>query len=352
MRENNWNLSIRRYADNAPPSEPHDVTAHLVGGIPKVEVAAKTDLFGSHGLDSTDFLVPRNDHYFDFAAHLRTKADLKPAVETNSGLLAREIEIKNSFNTWWDSRQGSIIALAGVGDPAVLVTLRDEFLSSFSATIEGLAILDPFTVRGIIAQFWDQSQFDFRTLMVRGAIGVVDAWRSSVVTVLKDKKGKESLLDHKLVTFLMGDFVREIADLELRKAEIGALIGATTATPEEGEDEEGDVAPADEVQVRRWKKELSEVNKTLKAKWNDFTDEINKNVDGLSSDQAAELLLKILHGDMKKILNRCILAQRGQIVTIFENWWDKYRTTMTEIESERAETTKKLKGFLKRLKYV
>ena len=42
---------------------------------------------------------------------------------------------------------------------AALITLRDELLSSFSETLESLAMLDPFTVRGIIAQFWQQWQF-------------------------------------------------------------------------------------------------------------------------------------------------------------------------------------------------
>ena len=32
---NDDNLNIRRYADNAPPPEPHDVRAHLHGGVPR-----------------------------------------------------------------------------------------------------------------------------------------------------------------------------------------------------------------------------------------------------------------------------------------------------------------------------
>ena len=35
LAENDDNLNIRRYADNAPPPEPQDVRAHLLGGIPK-----------------------------------------------------------------------------------------------------------------------------------------------------------------------------------------------------------------------------------------------------------------------------------------------------------------------------
>ena len=38
LAENDYNLNIRRYADNAPPPEPHDVRAHLLGGVPKAEV--------------------------------------------------------------------------------------------------------------------------------------------------------------------------------------------------------------------------------------------------------------------------------------------------------------------------
>jgi len=36
--EEDYNCNIRRYVDNAPPPEPHDVRAHLHGGVPKVEV--------------------------------------------------------------------------------------------------------------------------------------------------------------------------------------------------------------------------------------------------------------------------------------------------------------------------
>ena len=352
LRDNDFNLNIRRYADNAPPPEPHDVRAHLVGGIPRAEVLAKADLFHSHGFNPMDLLVPRDDRYIDFAPHLTAKSELKPATEGNAGLLAREAQIKDSFNTWWVAHQDGIVALAGANQTAALITLRDELLSSFSETLESLAMLDPFTVRGIIAQFWQQSRFDFLTLMARDTKGVVDAWRISIVTALEDKGRKESPLNHKLVTFLMGGFVREIAELEARKAELDARIKAATATPEEGEEEDDDTDPVDEAQVKRWKKELAEVKKTLKARQDQFTEAINKAVDGLSPEAAAELLLKILHDDMEKILTRYVAAQRGQIVAAFENWWDKYRVTLNEIEAARAEATGKLAGFLKGLGYV
>src|SRR5690606_16900684 len=58
LEKNDWNLNIRRYADNAPPPEPHDVRAHLVGGIPRAEIEARREAFAAHGLDSDALFVP------------------------------------------------------------------------------------------------------------------------------------------------------------------------------------------------------------------------------------------------------------------------------------------------------
>jgi type I restriction enzyme M protein len=46
---NDWNLNIRRYVDNSPPPEPHDVRAHLLGGVPAAEVEAKRPLCDALG---------------------------------------------------------------------------------------------------------------------------------------------------------------------------------------------------------------------------------------------------------------------------------------------------------------
>jgi type I restriction enzyme M protein len=40
------------------------------------------------------------------------------------------------------------------------------------------------------------------------------------------------------------------------------------------------------------------------------------------------------------------------IVAAFENWWDKYRVTLTEIEQARDAAAKELQGYLKGLGYV
>ena len=43
-KTNDANLNISRYVDNAPPQEPHDVRAHMLGGVPNVEIEALNGL--------------------------------------------------------------------------------------------------------------------------------------------------------------------------------------------------------------------------------------------------------------------------------------------------------------------
>lgn len=362
LKANDYNLNIRRYADNAPPPEPHDVRAHLVGGVPKAEVDAKATLFKAHGLSQLDLLVERDAKYLDFRPELTRRQDLKPAIEGNAGLVAKEAAIRSAFEQWWQQHSARITALAGQMDNASsLVALRNDLLASFSESLEAIGMLDPFQVRGIVAGFWYQTKYDFLTLMARGAKGVADAWRTSIVTALEDKTSKERPLEHKLVKFLMSDFVEAITDLEAKKAELDGKIKA--ASPKDAEGEDGEAVEAteedadeenavDEAQLKAWKKELAAVKKQLKAKNDSFKQHIGTAVEGLTPEAAADLLLTILHDDMRAIVERYITAQRKAIVAAFENWWDKYRVTLTEIEGKRDSAAQALQGFLKGLGYV
>lgn len=104
---NDVNLNIRRYADNAPPPEPHDVRAHLVGGIPKREVVDKADLFAAHSFDPMHVLVERDPGYDDFADSITSKADVQKLVMTDSGVAAREGELMQAFDAWCGGRRTS-----------------------------------------------------------------------------------------------------------------------------------------------------------------------------------------------------------------------------------------------------
>ncbi len=354
LRENDCNLNIRRYADNAPPPEPHDVRAHLLGGVPKAEVHAKAALFTAHGLDPLTLFAERDASYFDFQPELTTRQALKPAVETNAGLLAREQAVRDAFGAWWQAHSPRITALAGASS---FVGLRNDLLHSFSAALEPAGVLGRFQVRGIVAGFWDDAKYEFMTLMARGAKGVADAWRTSILTALIDEQSKDNPLDHKLVKFLMAEFVEALAELDARKAELDSQIKAATPDKSAGEDgdeaEDGDDEPAaDEAQLKDWKKQLAALKKDIKVQEQGFAQRLNAAVDALDEAGAAALLLAILRNDMQVILERYVSAQRQQVVAAFENWWDKYRVTLADVERDRDVAAAQLRDFIRSLGYA
>jgi type I restriction enzyme M protein len=351
LRDNDCNLNIRRYADNAPPPEPHDVRAHLLGGVPKAEVDAKAALFAAHGLNPMALFVERDAGYLDFRPELSTRPSLKTAVETHPGVLARERAVREAFDTWWTEHSLRITALAG--QPS-FVGLRNELLTSFSAALEPVGLLGRFQVRGIVAGFWADAKYEFMTLMARGAKGVVDAWRTSILTALDDEQSKGQPLPHKLVRFLMGEFVGQLVELEARKAELDGQIKAATPDRDAGDEAEADAdePTADEAQLKEWKKQLAALKKQLKAEEQGFGQRLNAAVDALNEANAATLLLVILHSDVLTILDRHIDAHRQHVVAAFENWWDKYLVTLSDIDKAREASAAALNGYLKRLSYV
>lgn len=353
LRENDYNLNIRRYADNTPEPEPQDVRAHLLGGVPVKEITAKQALFDAHGFGPMALFEVRTSDpaYVDFAERLQARSDLKPAIEEDPGLQAKEARLQEAFDYWWREHGGQITALSGNGKH--LTQLREDLLSSFTAALDPLGMLDPFAVRGIIAGFWEQNKNEFRTLQARGVIGVVDAWRTSIVTQLEDEQSKTNPLDHKLVGILLADYVADLEALQARKAELDAQVKAAEVTPGE-DDEEAETdedAPTPE-KLKAWKSERTQVNKQLKAKRASFETYLNESVDALDADAAAELLLTILRSDLSDLLERYVRQQRQQIIAAFEAWWDKYRVTLTDIEAERDAAAKELREFLGALGYV
>lgn len=79
-----FNCNIRRYVDNAPPPEPHDVRAHLHGGVPVAEVAALGRYWGNYpGLRERCFRVRGDESgYLDFAPAVTDRRALAGIVES------------------------------------------------------------------------------------------------------------------------------------------------------------------------------------------------------------------------------------------------------------------------------
>ncbi|QKG84704.1 N-6 DNA methylase [Kroppenstedtia pulmonis] len=351
LAENDWNLNIRRYADNAPAPEPHDVRAHLEGGVPRAEVEAKRPLFEAHGFNPASLLVERGDGYLEFTPELKEKGEIAFRIQSDPGLRTREEELNRAFSVWWQESERHLITLP---ENRQLMALRQELFTSFAQALTPVGLLDRFQVTGTIAGWWYDAQHDLRTLAAQGFAGAVDAWLTALKAALedKDKKQKENIdpRTHPLTRRLLPDYLKQLDDLEGERAELEGKLEAAKSSnaEEEGEAEE----TLSEAEVKAIKKELNALKRQQKQLEGAFLRHLEQARSALSEETCRELILSILRESLTAQLDRSVTAHRQQVVAAVENWWDKYYVTLREIERERDEAKEKLEAFLRGLGYV
>jgi type I restriction enzyme M protein len=348
LAENDYNLNIRRYADNAPPPEPHDVRAHLLGGVPRSEVEAHAGLFEAHGFAPLHLLVARDDHYLDFAPHLTEEAEIKRRVEGDAGVQTREAELMAAFDSWWVDHQGRFVDLSERAD---LMKVRAELLETFAKALVPVGLLDRFKVSGAVARWWGEVQFDLKTLKARGFEGVLEGWVTTITTALEDEQVKGDPLDHKLVKLLLPEFLEEIAAAEAVVAELDGTIKAQGVDEdEEGDESEHEEGPSD-AELKALKKKLTAAKQNLKSVRATFIERLTEASGELSSEEARGLVLDILKSDLLQELERYVAAHRQEVVVVITSWWRKYRSTLRDVERERNEARAQLEQFMAELGY-
>jgi len=349
LEKNDWNLNIRRYADNAPPPEPHDVRAHLVGGVPKAEVDAQMPVFRAHGFDPMTLFSERDPKYLDFKPELQVKADIKARIEADTLVKAQEARLTAAYDAWWNANRERIVALPETND---LMALRSSLLKTFEDALVPVGLLDRFHVVGVVARWWGEVQYDLKSLIARGFEGLLEGWVTTIVTALEEDGGKSDPLGHKVVPHLMGDFLGQVADSEARVAELdGRLQVKTPAEGEEAEEVEEDSERLSEAEEMELKRELSAAKREVKELHKTFAERIEKARLSLNGEAVVELVLTILKSELSKELERYVTAHRQKVIAAVENWWDKYRVTLKDIEGERDAAKAKLDAFLKELGY-
>jgi type I restriction enzyme M protein len=351
LRENDDNLNVRRYADNAPPPEPHDVRAHLHGGVPTAEVQAKQALFGAHGLDPRRMFKERpgtEGRYLDFADGIAGKADLKKCLDADTGMAQREQELTDAVETWWKKAQRELVALP---ETQALMPARASLLTSFEKAVRPAGLLDHFQVTGVIATWWGDVQNDLKGLAAQGFAGLVEAWATSIRAALEDDEIKDHPLDHPLTKRLLPQYLADIAECVAKQAELEATIKAAQPGDDEEEAGESEGKLSDD-DLKAFKKGLTTAKKKLKALQSDFVKQLDVATGTLDEAGARELVLGILGDQLDAIRARYVASHRQQVVAAFEGWWDKYRVTLVKIEQDRDAAAERLRGFLRTLGYA
>mgnify|MGYP002552766496 FL=1 len=165
IEQNGYTLNIRKYVDNTPAPEHHDVHAHLVGGVPAVEIEEiNSNLSSKIHFDAFTLFSSGNDSYRQFAVSNRD--EIKKAVEGSSKVNAVVSQLHDNLSAWWETASEEFATIAGHRD-ALLPKVRNSLMQSMRQALEPIGMLDQHQVAGIFINWWDGVKYDLKTIMQR-----------------------------------------------------------------------------------------------------------------------------------------------------------------------------------------
>lgn len=248
-----FNCNIRRYVDNAPPPEPHDVRAHLHGGVPVAEVDNLEHYWSNYPQLREDCFVAREEGYLDFAPGLADKRDIAELIAHHQGVTGAHETFMKTLEGWWQDNFPIVEDLAP--DPenqretaGNVYALRRAMLASIEEKLAEQSLLTPSQVRGAFAKYVDFLKADFKSIAASG-------W------------GPELIPAEDILKSQFPEVLEELDAAQARLAELQALFAAASEEDFEDTDETG-VLPADDVKAKKaelkaataeWKAQLKEV---------------------------------------------------------------------------------------------
>lgn len=382
IKAEDYNCNIRRYVDNAPPPEPHDVRAHLHGGVPVSEIDALRHFWQNYaGLRESCF-VPRaaaehGTHYADFAAALKDKRAIAGHVNGHPGVIQRQQQFMADLEAWWQQHLPIIEALAPDADnrhatARNVYAVRATLLDSLSRSFAGQHLLNGYQVRGAFANYWKLLASDFKSIVASG-------W------------GPELIPDEDILQSQFPEVLVELERQHGRLAELQALFAAAGEEDFEDADDTG-VLPPDEVKALKanlkeargmmklarrdagfgdWEshrreaerieaqlarhKALEDEAKNLKALIKSTEKSRDELVEQarlkISRDEARQVIVERLGNVLFDSYRQYLRADQRACVAAIENLWSKYAVTARQIEAERDEAARALRAFLVELGY-
>jgi type I restriction enzyme M protein len=371
-----FNCNIRRYVDNAPPPEPHDVRAHLHGGVPVAEIDALSHFWKNYtGLRERIFVPRENDLvYTDFAAEVTDRRALADLVKSDPGVAKAHAKFLQTLEVWWN---GSVPFIEGLapknGRRGNVYDLRRQLLDGIAATFSGQTLLTDHQVRGAFARYVDDLKADLKSVAASG-------W------------GPELIPDSDILESQFPELLTQVEQKRLRLDELSALFAAADEEDYEDSDDTG-VLPGNEVKsLRAALKEARAQAKLakkegLKSDWNSYVakaaemeirlarhnrleDEVRQlNSELRSNEKRQEELVEaarakiggdvaqqVIIGRLRRLLLQTyedyLGADQRECVSGLDNLYLKYAVTLLTIETKRNEASLELKEFLSSLGYV
>ena len=344
LADNDFNCNIRRYADNAPRPEPHDLRAHLHGGVPMAEIDDAADLLDRAGLEAAALFVDRGDGYADWCHDVASAAGRHEAHRAISHAVA-ERAAASPWPRWWAGTVEPM--LHALPHHGILVGQRRQLVEDFTAHMapDGM---DRFTAAGMAATWWEESFYELETAANRGWTAVIDAWLTTAEASADDKNAPRPA-DQIAIKLLAGPDLAARANLAAEHARLDAEIKAAEASDAEVEEPDGDaLSPAE---IRRLKSARTRAKKNFKVLDASLVAVARETLECMLLADAPPEAIGVLRSRIEKLVaDHFADIERGTLAW-YDNLLHKYSTTLRDLEAERDAAAARLERHLKELGY-
>lgn len=397
LEKEEFNCNIRRYVDNSPPAEPHDVHAHLYGGIPTAEIEALVDYWKNFSGIRDKLFLPVKDKYSQFVSAIESKENIRTFLDASTEIKIRREGFARSLASWWKE---NLSALEDLPEKQNVYDLYHIFSATISVRISALGILDEFKGRGAFASYWNTLFTDLRSVSASGwnaeLIPDEEILQSQFPEVLKELHDnearrdelealfkevnelgegiwneedyevfpKEELAEVKAGIKTLGGELKEIErDIKnnekkikaLKKAgesykavenEIALLIPKVTELNNRIAEENKRITRHTELEAEL--KTCKKIIKEIKEKKEKLVEEARKKI---ADTEAKKLILARWERTLYVTVEEYLAQYSRTLRSSLENLWEKYHQPLHSILEERDEASKELVGYLKELGY-
>lgn len=372
-----YNCNIRRYVDNAPPPEPHDVRAHLHGGIPLSEIESLDHFWQNYAGLRADIFAPRDAEYMNFSPSLAEMRDIAEFVNQHAGVLKANQAFMTLLGVWWEQNLPIVEALAPdaanqQARPRNVYVMRSQLMDSIHEAFAQQNLLTSFQVRGAFASYVNYLKADFKSIAASGwgaeLIPDEDILQSQFPEVLEEQANAQARLAELQALFAAADDEdfedtddtgvmnsEQVKDLKAKLKDAKGMVKLCKRDPGLGSVEGYQEKVSQiEAQLKRHKvleDEAKELKKVIKAIENKRDELVLSAREKISQDEARVVIIARLKQLLLNTYNRYLRAEQRACITAIENLWGKYAVTAKEIEVEREHASKQLQDFLAELGY-
>jgi type I restriction enzyme M protein len=162
VEKHDYSLNIRRYIDNTPDPEPEDVQAHLIGGVPELEVEARHADFAKFGIVPNTLFQSERSGYLAFLPTILEKSSIKTTLEASAPLQKAFAAHHDALEIWWNVARDDFAQLR---DGKKMPEVRHELLTTIKSKLIPLGVLDEFKSAGVFVNWWQQIRYDLKTII-------------------------------------------------------------------------------------------------------------------------------------------------------------------------------------------